>query len=171
MRLSSFKKFLDSLGEEELRDELLRLYTKLNEVKKFYKMDMGSDKDRQRIFDKAKKEIAKKYLTKSYRKPRRPRIQKVNKILSDTKKSTVLDYEMIDIYLFTAETAVNFMREYGFYSEVLENNIARCYEKAKILIQDNLMEEEFADRIKILKEKAGWSREVRWRLERVDEGG
>jgi len=69
MRLSSFKKFIDSLGEEELREELLRVYTKLDEVKKFYKMDMGSEKDRARIFAKAKKEIAKKYLTKSYRRP------------------------------------------------------------------------------------------------------
>lgn len=164
MRLSSFKKFVDSLSEEELKEELLRVYTKLDEVKTFYKMDLGTDKDRKRIFDKAKKLIAKKYVTKSYRKPRRPRIQKVNKILSETRKSTVLDYEMIDIYLFTSETAVNFMIEYDFYSDVLVNNICNTFEKAQNLIKDNLMEEEFAERVEQIREKSKYSRELRMRI-------
>lgn len=164
MRLSTFKKFVDSLGEEELKEELLRVYTKLDEVRTFYKMDLGTDKDRKRIFDNAKKLIAKKYVTKSYRKPRRPRIQKVNKILSETRKSTVLDYEMIDIYLFTAETAVNFMIEYDFFSDVLVNNISGCFEKAQNLIKDNLMEEEFAERVEQIREKSKYSRELRMRI-------
>lgn len=167
MRLSNFKKFVDSLGEEELREELLRVYTKLDSVKTFYKMDLGSDKDRKRIFDKAKKEIAKKYLTKSYRKPRRPRIQKVNKLLSETRKSTVLDYEMIDIYLFTSETALEFMREYHFFSDVLVNNICNTFEKAQNLIKDNLMEEEFAERVEAIREKSKYSWELKKRIKEL----
>ena len=155
------------MGEEELREELLRVYTKLDEVKRFYKMDMGSEKDRQRIFEKAKKEIAKKYLTKSYRRPRRPRIQKVNKILSDTRKSTVLDYEMIDIYLFTCETALEFMDEYEFYSEVLVNNICGTFEKGMKLIKENLMEDDFADRVEAIREKSKIAREVRNRIREI----
>lgn len=155
------------MGEEELRDELLRIYTKLEEVKKFYKMDMGSEKDRERIFAKAKNDIAKKYLTKSYRKPRRPRIQKVNKILSDTRKSTILDYEMIDIYLFTCETAINFMDEYQFYSDVLVNNICGTFEKANKLIKENLMEDDFAERVKSIRAKAKISREVNMRIREI----
>jgi len=156
------------LEEDELREELLRIYTKLDEVKRFYKMDMGSEKDRAKIFEKAKKEIAKKYLTKSYRKPRRPRIQKVNKILSDTRKSAILDYEMIDIYLFTCETALGFMDEYQFYSDVLVNNICSTYEKGMKLIKENLMDEEFADRVEAIKEKSKISREVSKRIKEID---
>lgn len=167
MRLSSFKKFVNSLGEEELREELLRIYTKLDEVKRFYKMDMGSEKDRARIFAKAKTEIAKKYMTKSYRKPRRPRIQKVNKILNETRKSTILDYEMIDIYLFTCETALNFMDEYQFYSDVLVNNICGTFEKGIKLIKENLMEEDFVERVEALREKSKISREVRNRFRTI----
>ena len=167
MRLSSFKKFVNSLGEEELRDELLRVYTKLDEVKRFYKMDMGSEKDRAKIFAKAKKEIAKKYLTKSYRRPRRPRIQKVNKLLSETRKSTILDYEMIDIYLFTSETALEFMDEYQFYSDVLVNNICSTFEKAIKLMKENLMEEEFADRVEAFRARAKISREVNIRVRTI----
>lgn len=164
MRLSSFKKFIDSLDEDGLREEMVRLYTKLEEVKTFYKMDLGTDKDRKRVFDQTKKAIAKKYLTKSYRKPRRPRIQKVNKLLSETRKSTFLDFEMIDIYLFTSETAMEFMVEYDFYSDVLVNNICNTFEKAQKLIKENLMEEEFDSRIKALRKKAKYSREVSKRL-------
>ncbi len=167
MRLSSFKKFVHSLGEEELREELLRVYTKLDEVKRFYKMDMGSEKDRERIFAKAKSEIAKKYMTKSYRKPRRPRIQKVNKILSETRKSTILDYEMIDIYLFTSETALDFMDEYQFYSDVLVNNICGTFEKAVKLIKENLMEDDFKDRVEGIREKSNIVREVRNRIREI----
>jgi len=164
MRINSFKKYLKSLEEEDLREELLRLYSKLEEVRLFYKMDLGTDKDRQKIFAKAKKEIAKKYITKSYRRPRRPRIQKVNKLLSETRKATVLDYEMIDVYLFTCETAFNFMLEYNFYSDVLSNNICKTFEKACDLIEANLMQAEFKDRCDAIMALTRKNREIGFRI-------
>lgn len=164
MRISNFKKFINSLNEEELREEMLRLYSKLDDVKTFYKMDLGSEKERAKVFDRAKKDIAKKYLTKSYRKPRRPRIQKVNKILSEVRKSTVLDYEMIDVYLFTCETALEFKEEYQFYSDVLINNISSTFEKACNLIKSNLMQEDYQNRCENIMKKLKYSRELKLRL-------
>lgn len=164
MRINSFKKYLNSMEEEDLREELVRLYTKLEPVRLFYRMDLGTDKDRAKIFAKAKKEIAKKYITKSYRRPRRPRIQKVNKILSETRKATILDYEMIDVYLFTCETAFNFMLEYNFYSDVLSNNICKTFEKACALIKDNLMQDEFKDRCDSIMALTRRNREIGFRI-------
>ncbi len=146
MRRSSFLKHIKAMDEEELREELIKLFDQSKEVKLYYKMDLGDDKERKKVFDAAKKEIAKKYVTKSYRRPRRPRIQKVNKLLSELNKSALLSYEMIDVYLFTAETAINFNHEYGFFSEVLMRNISNCFEKAIHLIIDNRMEDDYKER-------------------------
>jgi hypothetical protein len=81
MRKSSFIKHINQLEEEDLRSELLMLFSKVKGVSEFYKMELGSEADRKKLYDKAKKDIASKFATKSYRRPRRPRIQKTYKIL------------------------------------------------------------------------------------------
>jgi len=146
MHRSTFLKHIKNLDEQDLREELTLLFDKVEAVKIYYKMDLGSDSDRAKIYKKIKKEIATKYTTKSYRKPRRPRIQKVNLILGKIKKDSIFSHEIIDVYLFTVETAVHFMIEYDFYSEVLENNIVNTFTKVHFLIKDSRMEKEFDER-------------------------
>ncbi len=146
MRQSTFHKHIQQLSEEDLKEELLTLFRKLDAVKDYYKIELGDAKDRQRLYDKAKKDIASKFATKSKRKPRRPRIQKALKILSEVKKKALFEYELIDIYLFTAETAWAFMDGYEFYSTPLHNIIVNTYEKAMVLISITKMEAEYQDR-------------------------
>jgi len=146
MRRTEFKKHLDQLNEEDLKEELLTLFTKLKSVKQYYLMELGGDSDRQKIYKKAKEDIASKYATKSYRKPRRPRIQKINTLLKKLRSEAVLPYEMIDIYLFNTETALNFMVEYRFDSNPLRNSIKGSFSKALDLIQLENMKAEYKDR-------------------------
>lgn len=146
MRRAQFKKHLDQLGEEELREELLTLFTKLKEVKEYYLMELGSEEQREKIYEKAKLEIASKYTSKSFRRPRRPRIQKVNTIIKALEKQSVLPYEMIDIYLFNAETAVDFMIRYHFDSTPLRNTIISSFSKALDTIRLDKMEDVYKDR-------------------------
>ena len=54
---AKFKKHLSELNIEELRHELLGLYDKVKEVKNHYAMELGSENDRKRLYDKAKSEI------------------------------------------------------------------------------------------------------------------
>jgi len=137
MRRSTFLKHIQSLEEEDLRAELKLLYDKVKEVKQFYTMEIGSSEDREKKYKKAKEEIAAKFKTKSYRKPRRPRIQKINKIVSELAKISVFNYEMIDVYLFCAETGLKFMREYRFESTPVNNLICNSFKKAILLIEEN----------------------------------
>ena len=153
MRKSSFVKHINQLGEEDLRSELLMLFNKVKEVPEFYKMELGTEADRKRLYDKAKKNIASKFATKSYRRPRRPRVQKVNQILSETKSKSIFDYDMIDMYLFTCETAVEFVWEYEFVSTPVFNVIRKTYDSALSLIKLNNMESDYADRCKTLVSK------------------
>ena len=151
MRRSAFLKHIHLLGEEELREELVVLFSKFDDVKKFYALELGTDEDRKRIYAQAKKVIASKYTTKSFKKPRRPRIQKVNSILSKLKNEAVFPFEMIDIYLFNVETAINFMRTYHFDSTSVRNSIETSFRKALELMVSERMEDEYQDRnLKIL---------------------
>jgi len=150
VRKSTFLKHIQNLEEEDLREELSLLYDKVKEVKQFYMMELGSTDDRQKRYLKAKQEIIAKFKTKSYRKPRRPRIQKINKIVSELKKISIFGYEMIDIYLFLTETGLTFMKEYRFESIPLENLIVKSYTKAIELIVVSKMEEEYEDRSEMI---------------------
>ncbi len=165
MRKSTFVKHINQLEAEDLRTELTLLYDKLDAVKKFYKLELGSETDRVKLYTAAKKKIASKYATKSFRKPRRPRIQKINTILRDLKKEAIFSYEMIDIYLFTTETAVEFMDTYDFYSDPLHNNIKQSFTKALILIKENRMVSEYDERCKIIIKKTKFFGDIQRELE------
>lgn len=160
MRKSVFQKHLDQLDEESLRDELRTLYEKVEAVRKHYAMELGSEMDRKRHFEKAKKEIRAKYATKSYRKPRRPRIQKIYKIISDVRKTSVFEFEMIDIYLFNAEEGLNFMNRYRYYSTPLFNSISGTFVKALELIQSNRMHEDYRTRVENIRDDSTREREL-----------
>jgi len=148
MQKSKFTKFIQSLTDEELRLEMDNLYTKLSDVKHYYALELGSDADRKRIYDKVKKNLESKYKTKSYRRPRRPRIQKINTILREVDKHAVFTFELGDVFLYNVECATRFAKEYRFISDPLTNVIKSSYEKACLYIRDALMEEEFSDRLK-----------------------
>lgn len=150
MRRSTFLKHINNISEEDLRDELVQLFNKIPEVKAFYSLELGSEKDREKIYHKAKESIKAKYRTKSYRKPRRPRIQKINTILKELEKKAVFKWEMIDIYLFNAEQGLLFMRTYKFYSEPLKNTIVNSLKGALPLIEESLFQEKFKDRVEAI---------------------
>ncbi len=150
MRKSVFIKHIEHLGEEELRDELRVLYEKIPEVKSFYALELGDEKERNKIYDKAKQSIQKKYKTKSFRKPRRPRIQKINALLTELEKNATYNWDMIDVYLFNAEQGIQFMKTYSFYSDPLRNTILKSLEKGLLLIEDALFQSEYQERVEAL---------------------
>ena len=150
MRKSAFTKFLENLESDELKEELLLLYDKVPGVKAYYKMELGTDEERAKLYIGIKKQITSCYATRSLRRPRRPRIRKVQSILSLAKKDAIYDYELADVYLFNTEKAIEFMTKYGFYSEALSNTIRKSFEKAIHLIKLSLTEDMFRDRIKAI---------------------
>jgi len=154
MRKNRFTKHIEQLEEEDLRAELLTLYENVPAVKVYYKMELGGKDERQRIYENAKRDIESKYKTKSRRKPRRPRIQKVMKILSGLEKKAIFSYELIDVYLYDVECALEFARKYDFFSQVLFNNISRSFFRALELISVNLLETDYKSRCDQIIEKS-----------------
>lgn len=146
MRKASFIKFLESLSEEDLRNEMLTLFSNHKEVKAYYAMELGQEKDRERLFAKAKKDIKAKYATRSYRRPKRPRVAKIKAILSHVEKISVFKEEMADLYLYNCECALDFIEEYHFHSDPLYNNIFRSFKQACALIVAAIAEDEYKER-------------------------
>ena len=79
MRKSNFTKFLNSLTEEELREEMDKLYSKYKPIKDYYTMELGETEDRKKLLDRAKKGIERLY----ERRKTRSRLSKVNAILKE----------------------------------------------------------------------------------------
>jgi hypothetical protein len=158
MRINKFLKHIDKLDEDDLRRELKLLYEKLDEVKRFYKFEIGDPKDKEKYYNKIKTNIKTKFATRSFRKPRRPRIQKLHSLLTQLKKDVVFDFELIDIYLYTVESAIEFMHDYYFQSEPLINLINKYFEKACLLIEANLMQNEYQSRVKEIVQKVRLNR-------------
>ena len=171
MRKSQFFKHIKELNINELQQELLSLYDKVPEVKKYYSMELGDEKERTKLYVKAKKEIAAKYATKSYRKPRRPRIQKVNKILSEMKKSSIFDHEMIDLYLYDVETALLFSIQYHFFSKVLSNHLQSIFKKAILLIQGQQLQDMFHERCQQIVARTSLVPEIHWEIKSIYNSG
>ena len=166
MRKAQFKKHIEQLDEEGLRSELMLLFEKVKEVKTFYKMELGSEKDRSKMYAKAKKEIEAKYKTKSYRKPRRPRIQKINKIIKDIREKTVFEHEMIDIYLHNAECAVRFMDTYEYYSTPLVNTIRNSYGSAITIITSMKLNGDYIERCEKILGSIYFDRQLKQELQK-----
>ena len=148
MQKSKFTKYIDSLNEEELRHEMDNLFTKVNEVKHYYTLELGTDIDRKRIYDKVKKNLAAKYATKSRRRPRKPRVAKVNAILREVEKHSVYTFELGDVFLYNAECATEYIKKFDFITDPLQNVLISSYTKACLYIRDALMEDEFDERLK-----------------------
>ncbi len=147
MRKSQFLKHIDSLEIDDLKEEITHLFDKVKGVKEYYKMELGSDEDRVKMYATLKKEISKCFATRSYRKPRRPRIKKLKSLLKEAHKNAIFDHEMADIYLHASEAGLHFNMEYDFYSDTLLNNIIQCFEKALMLIDASMTWDMFEDRI------------------------
>lgn len=150
MRKSAFTKHIGHLEKEELIEELLMLFDRIPEVKEFYKMELGSEGERQKTYAKAKKDIEAKFRTKSFRKPRRPRIQKVRKLLSELKKKSVFEHELIDIYLHTSEVALDFSITYNFNSTPVFNIIKDTFKSANDIVLYQKMQQEYKERCYII---------------------
>jgi len=148
MRAPAFTKYLNSLSPEELQNELKMLYSKIPAVKEFYKMELGDEKARASLYKKVKAEIKSRYATKSYRRPRKPRIQKVNKLLKEIKAKSVFSHELVDIYVYDLEQCIALADEYNLFTKVMQNHIDQVFTKTIRIIQSDRLEDMFADRIK-----------------------
>ena len=147
MRKSRLTKHLDHLEVEDLREEIIRLYDSFKDVRNYYAMELGTESERAKKYEQAKEKIASKFISRSRRRVRRPRVAQARKIMLELERHTVFPHEMIDVHLYACETALAFGERYQYSSTPLYNFISDQFSKAKDLVQESRLESEFEKRI------------------------
>jgi hypothetical protein len=146
MRKNDFIKFITTISEEDLRKEMELLYDKYKDVKKHYTMELGSEKDRATIFSAARKTILKSYSRRGYR-PKSPKLMKLNNIIKEMETISIFDHELVEFYLFNIETALEFNKTFGYYSEPFENFISRNYVKTLEKIHSAALRDDYKENL------------------------
>lgn len=145
MSKSELKKYITSMDEQELRSEILNLYQKFPEVKSYYAIELGTEADRKKIYDKAKKDIWNLfYISKRPRK--RPRIQKIKTLLKEREKLSIFTHETIDLYLYAVETAVAYLLLRPRTTKATYNSSIENFRKAAQFIETAGLQDVFKER-------------------------
>ena len=134
-----FTKYIKSLDKEALYKELQKLYSKIPEVKKYYEMELSPNT--QKIVEQYKKKLKNEYFpSRGYGKARSGASRK---IVTDFKKISVHNADLIDLWLYRTEMMVEFTMAYGDIDEAFYNSLASGFDAACILIQKNKLEKQY----------------------------
>jgi hypothetical protein len=149
LRKSNFTKFIDSLSDEELREEMDKLFTKYKSIKEYYTMELGSEDDRKKLLDKAKNGIRKLY--EKFR--TRSRLTKVNNILKDMSAISIFDHELADVYITHVEAATNHLNYFGWARDADYNHLEKSFFRAVDLVTSSQSQDQLGGRLKDILKK------------------
>ena len=143
MRKTEFTKFINSLNEDELREELDKLYSRYRDIKNYYTMELGGIEDRKKLLEKAKKSIERLY----ERRKTRSRLSKVNAILKEISAISIFDHELADVYIYHVECATDHINYFGLRRDADASHLATSFKKSVDLIIRSQTKEENAPRL------------------------
>jgi hypothetical protein len=144
-KLSEFKKYLDELDENGLREELLKLFKKLNQVQEFYAQELLSEEERAKILERYKKQIYNAFWTRTGT----PKIQDnafIKRVISEFEKTASFPYDVVDLLLYRVEITTEFANEYGGIPDNDYNASSTAFQKAMKLIKQHGLLEYFKKR-------------------------
>ena len=144
-KLSDFKKYLASLDEAGLREELLKLFSKLPQVQEFYAQELLSDAGRKAMLEDYKKKIYNQFWTRTGN-PRQPSNAELRTMLSNFEKVSVFPSEVIDLYLYRVETATEFANDFGGMSDASYNASISAFKKAVEMMVEHKLGDYFRER-------------------------
>ena len=147
-KLSDLKKLIAEMSEEELRQEIVKLYTKLPQVKEFYNQDLMTEEERQKALEGYKDKIYKQFWT-SGRNPRNMvNNSTIKSIISDYEKIAVFPYDVVDLLIYRVEVATDFANQFGGMAESNYNASITAFKKATKLMRENNLKSHFESRCK-----------------------
>jgi hypothetical protein len=144
-KLTDFKRFLAEMTQEELRSEMLKLFSKLDQVQAFYAQELMSDTDRKSMLEEYKKKVYNQYWTRTGN-PRSPSNAEVRKIIGDFEKVSVFPTELIDLLLYRVELVTESAEQFGGAADADYNASSSSFEKALKLMEKNKLGAYFKDR-------------------------
>jgi len=144
-KLRDFKKYLSSLNEAELREELQKLFNKLPQVQEFYAQELMSESERKLMLDEYKKKIYVQFWTRGGN-PRVANNVEVRKVISAFEKVSVFSHELVDLLLYHTETITKQADQFGDTQVSSYKASFRSFEKAIELMVKHKLEDLFRAR-------------------------
>jgi len=139
MSKSNLKKHLKQLNKADLEKEILKMYDRFKEVKQYYELDLSGDTTK--ILEEYKKKMDKEYFpTRGFGKARS---SVSRKIITDFKKISIFQKDVIELILHRVENMLNFTQSYGDIDEAFYTTMENSYQEACELICKEKLEEEF----------------------------
>lgn len=149
-KLTELKKLIAEMSEEELRQEIVKLYTKLPQVKDFYNQDLMSEDERQEVLKGYKDKIYKQFWTSGGNPRGMVNNSTIKGIIADYEKIAVFPYDVIDLLIFRVETATDYADQFGGMAESNYNASVTAFKKAMKLMDENNLRSHFGNRCKSL---------------------
>ena len=144
MSKRALKKYLSTLGKEQLEEQLLDLYERFKNVKTYYNFVFNPKEEK--LVQECKAKIRNEYFPLKRRKPRMRRSVAQNCI----KHFLTLGVEpllIVDVMLYNLEVALEFTNEKKINQEAFYKSMLNSFEQAIKYIRYNKLEADFRIRI------------------------
>lgn len=147
-KISELKKILDEMSKDELKQEILKLYNKLPQVKDFYNQDLMSEEERQVVLKGYKDKIYKQFWTSGGNPKGMINNTTVKGVISDYEKIALFPYDVVDLLIYRVEVATDLANQFGGMAESNYNASITAFKKAMKMINDHNLRSHFQDRCK-----------------------
>jgi hypothetical protein len=153
LTISELKKILQDKSNEELMNEIVKLYKKFPDVKDFYSLNLSKE---------GKTEVTKKYkkIIDNQFFPSRGigklKLSVARKAVNDFKKISHSTEDIADMMLYYVDNGVMFTNSYGDIYDSFYNSIETMFESAlKYIAQKNLQERFYEQCKQIVEDTSG----------------
>ncbi|MBL7473799.1 DUF6155 family protein [Robertkochia sediminum] len=127
MSKRSLKKYLETLNEEQLREQIMELYTTFKDVKVYYDFVFNPKEDK--LVRECKEKIANEYFPVKRRKPRARR-SVAQKYIKHFLTLGVNPLQVADVMWYNLEIATTFNAEKQVKQEAFYKSMARSFDEA-----------------------------------------
>jgi len=150
MKKSKLNTYLKEMTRLELEGEIKKLYSKFNEVKQFYELELSEDTSA--ILNKFKDKIEKEYFpTRGYGKGRS---KESRKVITDFKKISVFNKDVVELLLCRVENMIGYA-SYGDMNDAFYNSLISSFNEACQLISSERLENEYLVKCRKLVDETG----------------
>jgi len=135
---------------DELKQEILKLYNKLPQVKDFYNQEIMTEEERQVVLNKYKEKIYSEFWTSKGNPKGMINNSTIKNILSEYEKICLFEYDLLDLLIYRVEITTEFAEQHEGMAESNYHTSIITFKKAMKIMHDNNFITHFDKRIKIL---------------------
>ncbi len=141
---TSLKKHLNELEPDELVEQILNLAKRFKDVKAYFDMELGDEKQQAAIVEGYKTKIHKQFFRA--RGVGKPKTAELRKLINHFKSIAVFPFDVADLMLYRVEMTIDYDNGPGEPSDAFFDATLKAYEETLKLVQENQSESHFRER-------------------------